>query len=547
MPDFRKVDPGDPLNISAAAWNASQDAARDYLSRSGGESMSGPLMSSIRPTITVLVRNDTGGDLDYPGVLALGEPVLSAVDAAQDLQQTPGFAGTEPESETDAFAIIIESVADGEFARGVVSGIAVCDVEVTDTTHEFATPTPGDATKMTSAASGPARIISIESGRGLKRAVVLICQGGGTGGAADPEACGWLIGLTVDSCLLSTVIAAYGRCSDIDTEQHQRLEWDAGESKYKSGDGAADTPEDDFAYDGPAIGPIRFWMDDLDPRASIDDVEGIKVGCGSDYVDFAFGGALCTGETVDPCGKNYFVVRFTCTCCTATPGWDGSGKYCVEDADSANGKACVELLTDPCDDTVILSGPYDADAECEDACCEIAGWGGAGWYCVYNGTDCEPLELVADDSCDDTITICSGPYASEALAIAGCGAVCCPDGTTLTFSLAGITNTATGSLSGCDCPLFDRSYSVTLAGGTGDSTTTGGATCDGQLTTFARVTCSGEGVALTFFTAADSRATYSTSRIAWDCNGDNVLTLTPEAVPLCTGFPATITLTATPP
>lgn len=185
MPDFRKVDPGDPLNISAAAWNASQDAARDYLSRSGGALASGPLMSSIRPTITVLVRNDTGGDLDYPGVLALGEPVLSAVDAAQDLQQTPGFAGTEPESETDAFAIIIESVAEDEFARGVVAGVAVCDVEVTDTAHEFATPTPGDATKLTSAASGPARILDREAGTGLKRATVLLA-----GGGAD-ECCGF--------------------------------------------------------------------------------------------------------------------------------------------------------------------------------------------------------------------------------------------------------------------------------------------------------------------------------------------------------------------
>lgn len=184
MPDFSKVTTGDPLNISAGAWNTMTDAARDYLSRRGGASSSGPLFSSIVPSVTVIVRNDTGADLDYPGVLALGDPVISAVDAPQDLQQTPGFAGDTPAATTDAFALILEPLADGEYGRGVVAGVAVCDIDVSDTGHLFARPKVGDVTQLESAASGPARIVSIESGTGTKRAVVLMGQGDGAGSAA---------------------------------------------------------------------------------------------------------------------------------------------------------------------------------------------------------------------------------------------------------------------------------------------------------------------------------------------------------------------------
>lgn len=179
MPDFTKVNPGDGLSIPAAVWNAVQDSARDYLARRGGEAASGSLLSSIFPAVTVLVRNNTGSTLAYPGVLALGDPVISAVDEPQTVQQQPGFEGDVPAAATDVFAVVIESIEDGAFGRGVVQGVAVCDIDVTDTGHEFAAPTPGDETQLTSAASGPARIVWKDSGTGTKRAVVLLGGGGG--------------------------------------------------------------------------------------------------------------------------------------------------------------------------------------------------------------------------------------------------------------------------------------------------------------------------------------------------------------------------------
>jgi len=85
----------------------------------------------------------------------------------------------------------------------------------------------------------------------------------------------------------------------------------------------------------------------------------------------------------------------------------------------------------------------------ECSCCPIDGWDGAGWYCVLdaatgtgteagNGTGsnlgCIAVYLTDDDKCDDTITICSGPYASEASA-----EVYCPTDTPIAPPTPGVT------------------------------------------------------------------------------------------------------------
>lgn len=56
------------------------------------------------------------------------------------------------------------------------------------------------------------------------------------------------------------------------------------------------------------------------------------------------------------------------------------------------------------------------------SCCPIDGWDGAGWYCIEDTgpTDCFVAELLDEDVCDGTITICSGPYASQIEALAAC-------------------------------------------------------------------------------------------------------------------------------
>lgn len=60
--------------------------------------------------------------------------------------------------------------------------------------------------------------------------------------------------------------------------------------------------------------------------------------------------------------------------------------------------------------------------------CAIDGWAGPGFYCIVVGTYCVAVELLAEDECDASIVICSGPYATLAAAQAACGLVttnCC--------------------------------------------------------------------------------------------------------------------------
>lgn len=72
---------------------------------------------------------------------------------------------------------------------------------------------------------------------------------------------------------------------------------------------------------------------------------------------------------------------------------------------------------DPCLNVVEVSARWIA-------CCPIAGWKGAGWYCTRTAGTSDPCaaeELLEADKCNATIEICSGPYATELEASANCG------------------------------------------------------------------------------------------------------------------------------
>lgn len=118
------------------------------------------------------------------------------------------------------------------------------------------------------------------------------------------------------------------------------------------------------------------------------------------------------------------------------PGFRGAGWYVI-----AGGVAAYLTAADGClPKYVILCGPYDTEAEAEEAALSelcggggavapcgagllLPGWAGPGWYCLRNVASLDPctaLYLSNADRCDTTIELCSGPYASEAAAAAGC-------------------------------------------------------------------------------------------------------------------------------
>lgn len=140
-------------------------------------------LDDLPPGIRVWIRNDTGVDLNPFDTVKLGIPTVDLDTDSLAFRAQPIFPGTVPDATDNDFAILTEPAAAYSqgvygFARAVVQGVVPVDVNITDSTHNFATPTAGDRTQLTSASSGPVKIIYKPSGTGKKRCVAqLLLQG----------------------------------------------------------------------------------------------------------------------------------------------------------------------------------------------------------------------------------------------------------------------------------------------------------------------------------------------------------------------------------
>jgi hypothetical protein len=152
----------------------------------------------LRPSVKVLVRNDTGEDAkqgyvftikemidpdastDDDEILLGGEDVEVGEEPADDTpapSTSPGFRGVSPEA-GEPFAVLLDALAPGQTGRAIVSGVAVCQVDLVRHTHRKAVPVEGDVTKMVSAESSGAAILWLSDEKvGLRTAVVLIPTG----------------------------------------------------------------------------------------------------------------------------------------------------------------------------------------------------------------------------------------------------------------------------------------------------------------------------------------------------------------------------------
>ena len=92
MAVIRKVQPGEPLKIPAAAYNAFVDAANSTkaaMLRNGQDA--GNLGAG-----TVLVRNATGADLGRFSIVGIDGPVISPTDNLTEFQNRIVLSGVEP-------------------------------------------------------------------------------------------------------------------------------------------------------------------------------------------------------------------------------------------------------------------------------------------------------------------------------------------------------------------------------------------------------------------------------------------------------------------
>lgn len=182
-----RVARGDRLRIPAAVYNDLLDAAHAHLAQKRGRGGPPGSKPDIWPAgLVVLVRNDTGTDLERGHVVAPTADVLDAADQPLAAQRRPVFAGDAPGSTADPVLILLEPIAEDGIGLAVAGGVAVCTVNVSSGSHLWARPTAGNTDRLESADSGPARIITREGGSsGDKVAVVALNNGGIAGGLPE--------------------------------------------------------------------------------------------------------------------------------------------------------------------------------------------------------------------------------------------------------------------------------------------------------------------------------------------------------------------------
>ncbi len=174
-----KVAAGTPYKPSAELQNQISLAADIVL---GGRQ---PLPSAEAggawgmPANVVLITNASGSARVPGDVLKITGATASFPDLPREAARRPVLTGDEPDAVTNAVAILLEGIGTttGDVGRAVVAGVTTCTVNVVDATHEYAVPTAGDCSKLTSVPHGPIRILAKDSGTGDKAAVVQLGAG----------------------------------------------------------------------------------------------------------------------------------------------------------------------------------------------------------------------------------------------------------------------------------------------------------------------------------------------------------------------------------
>ena len=171
---LRKVQAGQPLVISAAAYNAFVDAALDYrqrASRVGREAR-----PAFRQASIVLVRNDSGSDRERFDVLGVGVPVIDPADGEEAFKERVALAGVVPVAGTHAglFVVLAEPLAAGAIGHAFAAGVCPVRIDVPDGEGEWriAEIAGGVTANLVAHPQGSAAILWRAGGTGVQWAVV---------------------------------------------------------------------------------------------------------------------------------------------------------------------------------------------------------------------------------------------------------------------------------------------------------------------------------------------------------------------------------------
>jgi hypothetical protein len=178
----KRVNAGDPLRISATAWNATLQMVAGRTNPTMRGSNSG---SALGPG-ELWIRNDSGADCDYLDVLgidsAVFDPAGDAVAEAEFMFSDVAVSGITPvdPDHVGRFAVLMEPIAAGEIGRGLVAGITPAWINVEDAGEAgFADICHGVSTYLSTGMYGSARVLwraglGESPGTGEQWAIVLL-------------------------------------------------------------------------------------------------------------------------------------------------------------------------------------------------------------------------------------------------------------------------------------------------------------------------------------------------------------------------------------
>lgn len=159
--DLRKVRRGDPLRISASAFNAFIDAARYASDRQNDVDPSAS--PAPRRCDVVRVKNESGGLRGRYDVLGLAGPVIKPTEHPTEFDTRVVLRGTTPTAQhRGRFVVLLEPLRPDAIGRAVLVGLTQGRVKVVDERHRYADVDDESPERLKSAGWGAAELVWLQ-------------------------------------------------------------------------------------------------------------------------------------------------------------------------------------------------------------------------------------------------------------------------------------------------------------------------------------------------------------------------------------------------
>lgn len=160
MPDFSKASRGQALRIPAATYNALMAVGERF--QTATFSADGPTIAGYGHNV-VRVRNTTASTVPRFGVLGING--IDATPSGDTFPEAIVLQGGTPLTTYHAnrFLVTLEPIAAGRLGLAAAAGVFPCRVNVTNTTHQFATVKNNDTTQLTSSGCGVLQLLWIDN------------------------------------------------------------------------------------------------------------------------------------------------------------------------------------------------------------------------------------------------------------------------------------------------------------------------------------------------------------------------------------------------